>query len=237
MVGGVGGIKTHTEGQGTVQLKSIFKGQKYTLTLKDILYIPGNKNNLISLGCWEAAGGEYAAHNGKLTLTAKSGSHVTQGLRIHNNLYSLRFTLRRTAHTQDKIDEYIFASQGMPSWEVWHQRFGHIGYTSLQRMHELGLVDSFDVDARTSKPDCVTCMEGKLTVKPFDKLAMRARTVGQLTHIDLWGKYDTTSLHGRQYYILFMDNASRYTTVQFLKAKSQASDHVKAYLTYLQNHG
>ena len=76
-----------------------------------------------------------------------------------------------------------------------------------------------------------------MTVKPFNKSATHAKEVGELTHIDLWGKYDTTSLHGRQYYILFVDDSSRYTTVEFLKANSQASDHVKAYLTYLQTCG
>jgi hypothetical protein len=50
MVRGIGGIKTHTEGRGTVQLESTCNGQKFTLTLKDILYIPNNKNNLIFLG-------------------------------------------------------------------------------------------------------------------------------------------------------------------------------------------
>jgi len=138
---------------------------------------------------------------------------------------------------QDKRKDYIFATQETPSWETWHKRFRHIRYTGLQKLHELGMVDGFDVDARTPKPDCVACTEGKLTVKPFDKSAMRAKDVGQLTHIDLWGKYDKTSLHGQQYYILFVDDASHYMTVKFLKAKSQASDHVKAYLTYLKNHG
>jgi hypothetical protein len=104
-------------------------------------------------------------------------------------------------------------------------------------MYKQGLVDGFDIDARTPKLDCVACIEGKLTIKPFEKSVTHVQKVGQLTHIDLWGKYDWTSIHGRQYYILFVDYASRYTTVQFLKAKSQASEHVKAYLTYLQNWG
>ncbi len=72
-----------------------------------------------------------------------------------------------------------------------------------------------------------------MTVKPFNKSATRAKEISEFTHIDLWGKYDTTSLHGQQYYILFVNDSLRYTTVEFLKAKSQASDHVKAYLTYL----
>ncbi len=81
------------------------------------------------------------------------------------------------------------------------------------------------------------CTEGKLTVRPFNKSATHAKEVGELTHIDLWGKYNTTSLYGWQYYILFVNDHSHYMTIEFLKAKSQASDHVKAYLTYLQNCG
>ena len=79
MVGGVGGIKTHAKGRGTVQLKSTCDGQKYILTLQDVLYIPGNKNNLISLGCWEAAGGKYTSCEGMLMLTTESGNPIAKG--------------------------------------------------------------------------------------------------------------------------------------------------------------
>ena len=77
LVGGIGGIQMHAEGHRTIELESVYKGCKYTLTLNDILYIPRNKNNLISLRCWEAAGGKYAACHGKLTFTTKSGTHIT----------------------------------------------------------------------------------------------------------------------------------------------------------------
>ena len=133
-VGGVSGIQTRAKGRGTVELESTCNGQKYSLTLKDVLYIPGNKNNLISLGRWEAAGGEYTTHNGKLMLTAKSRSHVAQGPHIANNLYNLRFTLRRPM--QNRTSDHAFATQETPSWEAWHKRYGHISYTGLQRMYK-----------------------------------------------------------------------------------------------------
>ena len=66
---------------------------------------------------------------------------------------------------------------------------------------------------------------------------MHTKEVEQLTYIDLQGKYKITSLHGQQYYILFIDDASHYTTIEFLKAKSQASNYIKIYLTHLKNHG
>jgi hypothetical protein len=110
-------------------------------------------------------------------------------------------------------------------------------YTGLQRLHDQNLVDSFNVDTSTPKPDCVAYTEGKLAIKPFEQTATQVKEVGQLTHIDLWGKYDITSLHSHQYYILFIDDFFHYTTIKFLKGKSQASAHVKAYLTYLRNCG
>jgi transposase InsO family protein len=55
--------------------------------------------------------------------------------------------------------------------------------------------------------------------------------------MDLWGKYDISSIHGNQYYLLLVDDATRYVTLYFLKAKSEAGKHIKAYLTYLQVRG
>ncbi len=73
----------------------------------------------------------------------------------------------------------------MLSWKTWHQRFGHIGYTGLQKLHELGLINSLNVNTRTLKPNCIVCTKGKLTIKPFNKSAMCVKEVSELTHIDL----------------------------------------------------
>ena len=57
---------------------------------------------------------------------------------------------------------------------------------------------------------------------------------GDLTHIDLRGKYAIRSINGNQYYILMVDDAQRYITVEFLKEKNQVSQAVMNYLTYLK---
>ena len=56
--------------------------------------------------------------------------------------------------------------------------------------------------------------------KPFPATATHTNTIGNLIHIDLWGKYSVNSIEGNQYYILFVDDYSRYVTVKFLKQKS-----------------
>ena len=51
--------------------------------------------------------------------------------------------------------------------------------------------------------------------------------------MDLWEKYDTIFISGHQYYLLLVDDATRYVTIYFLKAKSEASKYIKEYLMYL----
>ena len=53
-------------------------------------------------------------------------------------------------------------------------------------------------------------------------------------HIDLWGKYAIKSINGHQYYLLFVDDAKRYITIQCLKEKSDSTDEVIGYLAQLK---
>jgi IS30 family transposase len=60
---------------------------------------------------------------------------------------------------------------------------------------------------------------------------------GELTHIDLWGKYAVRSINNNQYYLLFVDNAKRYATVDFVKEKLDASQGVINYMAHLITQG
>ena len=45
-----------------------------------------------------------------------------------------------------------------------------------------------------------------------------------------------TSIMGHQYYIVLVDDAARYITIDFLKGKHEAVLVVKNYLMYLKTH-
>jgi hypothetical protein len=51
-----GGLKTHAIGRGDLNLRSECDGNVFVLELTNVLYVPGNKNNLLSLGRWEKEG-------------------------------------------------------------------------------------------------------------------------------------------------------------------------------------
>jgi len=60
IVSGVGNIKIQAQGKGTIRIKTVVNNKVYNITLTDVLYIPNNQQNLLSLGRWDKAG--YESH-------------------------------------------------------------------------------------------------------------------------------------------------------------------------------
>jgi hypothetical protein len=85
------------------------------------------------------------------------------------------------------------------------------------------MVDRFNVDDQTDKPDCVACTKAKQHIELFPKVTSRQTEPGELIHIDLWGKYAIRFIHSNQYYLLFVNNAKWYITAECLKEKSDAT--------------
>jgi len=57
---------------------------------------------------------------------------------------------------------------------------------------------------------------------------------GELTHINMWGKYCISSINRNQYYVVFVDDHGQFTSLDFTKLKEQAIQSVKNYITCLK---
>ena len=68
---GVGNVKAQAQGRGTIKLELVVNGQTYILKLQDVLYIPTNEQNLISLGCWDGASSCYIGGGGIIKSNCK----------------------------------------------------------------------------------------------------------------------------------------------------------------------
>ena len=78
------------------------------------------------------------------------------------------------------------------------------------------LVVGLEVNMKSPQPDCIACIEGKQTEEPYGQVSEKETKVGQLTHTDLWGRYEIKSINGNHYYLLLVDDASRHVTIEFL---------------------
>jgi transposase InsO family protein len=99
------------------------------------------------------------------------------------------------------------------------------------------MVEGFNVNTETPKPDCIACTEAKQHVEKFLNATHQNTKLGELTHIDLWGKYTIKSINNNQYYLLFVDDTTRHIMVDFIKEKSDALQGVINYLTHLITQG
>ena len=180
------------------------------MRLENVLHIPSNPNNLFSLGRWDTSGGRYTGGGGAIILITKDGKSIAKCVKVTNNLYRIKLTIRKPGSSTTKsaivMPQTYLTSEPTQSWETWHKRFGHISYSGLQKLLNLKLVNGFNVDTQTSKPDCIACTEAKQTVEPFNESSERVTEPGELTHINMWGKYHISSINGKQYYIVFIDD-------------------------------
>src|SRR6266581_5738828 len=233
-ISGVGGLTTHAIGCGDLNLRSHCSKNTFILWMHNVLYMPRTKTNLLSLGRWEHDRCTISIKDSVISLIMPDGRIAVHGSKTHNNLYKITF---EHASQVPMIDCSFSAFSTSPNWVAWHRRFGHVAYGGIKKLFDFDLLDGAKVNLKSSKPDCVACTEAKLFQLPYEFIPPQQSEPGELTHMDLWGKYDITSINGNRYYLLMVDDASRHVTVEFLKSKDQAAQKIKDYLTYLRVRG
>ena len=231
-ISGVGEKNTYAIARGTIYLHSECNGKSYILQLNIVLHVPQNRNSLLSLGHWKAEHKQkISVEDGCLKLWTKEGTAIAEGQRLSNKLYLITFKLT-SAPPENPIA--LHAQSYAPSWAIWHWHFGHVGYSGLLKLLEKCLVDGLNINLTSDRPDCIACTEAKMSKSPYGPSSKQFTRPGELTHVDLWGKYHIASINGSCYYLLMVDDATHHVTVEFLKTKDQMNQHIKNYMASLK---
>ena len=91
--------------------------------------------------------------------------------------------------------------------ELWHARLGHASLSCLQLLASQGHLGSIQFP----KFDCTSCHFGKQTKFPFNNSDSFSSTPFDIIHFDIWGLM-LVPIEGRsRYFVIFMDDFSRYT--------------------------
>jgi transposase InsO family protein len=123
----------------------------------------------------------------------------------------------------------VFVAHSDDLRKLWHERFGHLNYRSLQKLCNQQMVTGLPlVSCRDGV--CVSCVLDKHHRDSFEKHASwHASGPLQLVHSDLCGPLSSPSFSGCKYFLTFIDDFSRRTWVYFLKLKSEVFDKFLAY--------
>lgn len=102
------------------------------------------------------------------------------------------------------------------SFDLWHNRLGHIHFDVISSLNKLGVLN---VTSVLPKPViCKPCQISKSQRLPFELNPKRASHPLDLVHCDLWGPAPVSS-DDYSYYVVFVDDYSRFTWFYPLKSK------------------
>lgn len=119
------------------------------------------------------------------------------------------------------------------SFELWHNRLGHTNYDTISFLNKDGCLS---VTSILPKPGvCSSCQISKQHRLSFDINEKRALHILDLVHCDLWGPAPIPSIDGYLYYVIFIDDHSRFTWFYPLKFKHEFSQVLKTFLAFVQN--
>lgn len=119
------------------------------------------------------------------------------------------------------------------SFSLWHKRLGHPSPQTVQLIiskHSLPLHGS-----STSPSVCNECQLGRSSKLSFNKSDCITSSPLQLIHTDIWGHTPSFSISGYRFYIIFVDDFSRFTWFFPLKEKSQAFFTFQQFKTLVEN--
>ncbi|CAI7848080.1 unnamed protein product, partial [Closterium sp. NIES-54] len=111
---------------------------------------------------------------------------------------------------------------------LWHHRLGHPSLPRLRGMHShllvSGLPRSLPPLPPSPAPPCLPCVEGRQCAAPHSSSFPLTTTPLQTLHMDVWGPARVSGPGRERYFLLVVDDYTRYTTVFPLRSKGQVVD-------------
>lgn len=116
---------------------------------------------------------------------------------------------------------------------IWHQRLGHPNSKLLNLLKDKGFLN---VARWTSKYSiCVSCQLGKSCKLLFNSLNKTSKFSLEKIHCDLWGPAPIISNQRFRFYVIFIDDYSRFTWLYPLKRKSEFFDCFRKFQKFVEN--
>ncbi|CAI5966970.1 unnamed protein product [Closterium sp. NIES-65] len=111
---------------------------------------------------------------------------------------------------------------------LWHHRLGHPSLLRLRgmasRLLVSGLPRSLPPLPQGPSPACVPCVEGRQRAAPHSSQFPPTEAPLQTLHMDVWGPARVRGLGHERYFLLVVDDYSRYTTNFPLRSKGDVTE-------------
>jgi transposase InsO family protein len=186
--------------------------------LTGVYYIPALRNSIVSLGQLDESGSHVEIKDGVMRIWDRHHRLLAKVTRCTNRLYVLNVQVAQPLYFAARWDD--------EAWQ-WHERFGHLHFEALKRLSAKGMVRGLpSLDHVEQFYD--VCVLTKQRWLPFpQQSSFRAKEQLKLMHGDLCGPMTPATPRGRRYFLLLVDDLSRYMWVVVLGSKGEAADTIR----------
>jgi len=209
------GSVARIEGTDTVLFR--YKNGEHQ-ALGNVYFLPLFTANIISVGQLDEGGYQVLVEDGVMRVRDEDRRLLAKILRSPGWLYNLDVTIARPVCLAARTDD--------DAWR-WHQRFGHIHFAALRKMGSEELVRGLSVIDQVQQV-CDACLVGKQRRTPFPQKALwRSTEPLQLLHGDICGPITPATPSGNKYFLLLVDDYSRFKWLSLLPSKDAVATAIK----------
>ena len=220
-------------GIGTVNLHPIG-------TVEHVLYVPNLCISLVSVQRIASLSSYKIEFDGINAFLCDKVQGLKTGLaRIHGGLYylpSCRDTQKpsRSTFNNEGCSSNALVSMATRHKEehIWllHQQLGHPSFQVLKLMYP-EVFQGIQIEHFV----CVVCEKSKHKTHSYvSENSEKRKTPFDLIHSDVWGPAPSTDLHGFRWFLVFVDDCSRFSWIYLLKHKSEVTLKIKQFVQMIE---
>jgi len=211
---------------------SVFINQDHVLD--NVLYIPNFTFNLLlvaklidNLSC------VIIFYSNGCHIKEKNSLKVIGSAEMLDRLYILRVSSYQNIQIKpvkspDITNTVNFTTSDLEN--LWHFWLGHVSNKSIDVIK-----NKFPFVKYNKSFVCDVCHFAKQKKKlPFPLSISKSKKCFDLIHVDLWGPYSISSIHGHKYFLTIVDDYSRYTWIFLLKQKFEVVKILDNFVTFVQ---
>jgi len=199
----------NSEGIGRVVLRD--SGGR-EVVIDGVLYVPGLKTNLLSLGQLLLKGFMMEMKENGLNVYDQSKRLVVHADLSENRTFRIAMNTRK--------HQCFVTAVNKDEW-IWHNRFGHLNFQHLFNLSEKEIVKGLP-PIKIPKEVCREWIQCKQTRPKFQKfIPTKATEKLGIVYSDVCGPMQVETPSGNRYILTFIDDLTRKMWIYLIKRKSE----------------
>lgn len=196
-------LTIHTADDTSLPVTTIRSISNKSLSLTPVLCVPHLSINLISVS--------QLASSGYLVSFSSTGWSLQDSCterQIGICLRSGDLYYLCSLHLPHRCTPAVTLVSSATLLPLWHSHLGHLSLNKMKLLVSSGCLGNISI---TDISDCFGCRFGKQHALPYNKNLYVTRVPFDLVHSDTWGPASQLTKGGSFYYVLFIDDFTRYT--------------------------